>query len=100
MGRYLQAIRKESLPSVPSVPVQGIPESALSLWVLTDTPYLGTDKTDGSSDDLPEVHAIFASDLLRPDTCYACGQSRWWMDSLGSRKCGVCHPESGKAARG
>jgi hypothetical protein len=24
--------------------------------------------------------------------CYACHESRWWIDYAGNRKCGVCHP--------
>lgn len=37
---------------------------------------------------------IEADDLLsRPKReCAACWQSRWYVDGLGVRKCGVCHP--------
>ena len=26
------------------------------------------------------------------NTCYACGQSRWWTKKCGERMCAVCHP--------
>lgn len=54
------------------------------------------------SDGLPEgkpaqtffvVHADELLDNDRDDTCFCCGLNRWWTDSNGVRKCGVCHPE-------
>ena len=40
---------------------------------------------------------IDATDLLVErgvgDSCYACGNSNWWMKDSGQRICEVCHPK-------
>jgi hypothetical protein len=39
---------------------------------------------------------IWSDELLdsqAEEVCFCCGQNRWWTDSHGVRKCGLCHPE-------
>jgi len=43
------------------------------------------------------VQWIDGTDLVHADDgpparCRLCGQTRWWLDSCGVRKCAVCHP--------
>ena len=43
-----------------------------------------------------EGERIDAETLLahaRDDSCYACGNSRWWTKANGQRICGICHPK-------
>jgi len=41
-----------------------------------------------------EPTAIAWADELSPDdTCWSCGQNRWWRKASGQRVCGACHPE-------
>ncbi len=35
---------------------------------------------------------VWPDDFAATRACYACGQVRWWTDTLGNRKCGICHP--------
>ena len=49
------------------------------------------------------VNGIRAADVLLEargpaEQCPACGQGTWWTDTLGYRKCAVCHPPPDREA--
>ena len=68
-----------------------------------------------SQDELQQIHTVkkeFDGELVEPDehsiqipvralledtrdqnTCFACGQSKWWTKDSGERMCQVCHPD-------
>jgi hypothetical protein len=68
-----------------------------------------------SQDELQQIHTVkreFDGELVEPDehsiqisvralledtrdqnTCFACGQSKWWTKESGERMCQVCHPD-------
>ena len=37
---------------------------------------------------------IFIGNNSEASSCYACRRDVWWIDRIGVRKCGICHPPS------